>query len=149
MEGFEMQGYFNSGQLIDGAVRQLLTEPAVFREDSESRGLPANWKRFVADIGEGIEIVIGTMQFAGQREANISLIDRRSKRCQVCLFHDEGQMTAVDVIRGVTAEPISLAEEPEAIFNAIYERALHQFNQPFRFDAHALLQQPQTLAMAG
>jgi hypothetical protein len=129
-----MKVYFTIDQLIDGAVEQLRSEPAIFQDDSENRGLPPTWKRFVANVGEGIEIVVGTMQFASISEANISIVDRRTNRCQVCLFNDEDGLTAVDVIKGST-KPIALSDEVQAVFGALYKTVIAAFNQPFSFDA--------------
>jgi hypothetical protein len=128
-----MKVYFNIDQLIDGAVEQLRSEPAIFREDGENRGLLSSWKRFVANVGEGIEIVIDSMQFSSICEANISIIDRRTNRCHACLFNDDDGLTAVDVIRGVTL-PIRLSDEAQVVFGALYKAVIASFNQPFSFD---------------
>ncbi len=141
-----MKVYFNSEQLIDGAVDRLRSDPAIFHEDNTNRGLPHNWKRFVADVGDDIDIVIGTMQVASICEATISIIDRRTKRCHLSLFHDEGEMTAVDVIRG-SAVPVELSAEAQTLFQALHRAVISSFNEPFSFDAED--QAPAIYGMTG
>lgn len=129
-----MKVFFSSDQLIEGAAEQLRSEPVIFREDDAGRGLPAGWQRFVADVGNGIDVVLGTMQFASIREANISIIDRRTNRCHVCLFNDCGEMTAVDVVRGVSQKPIRMSDETLQVFSSLHSTVLSATNRAFLFD---------------